>query len=139
MEGKMKNKRWEEREIKILSGFTTWVMNPKNQQKLRNIFAGICIAVAIILAFQFLTTSVYAQTNVNGAVSNFTDTIRSILIGPVAKTLCVGAFIAAAFFMLSGKWSAAISCVIAGILLGFANNIAQAIFNTTGNSSSSNW
>jgi type IV secretory pathway VirB2 component (pilin) len=135
----MKSKIWEERKIKILTGFTAWVMDPENQKKLRKVFAGICIAIAIILAFQFLTNPAYAQTNVNGAVTNFTDTIRSILIGPVAKTLCVGAFIAAAFFMLSGRWGAAISCVIAGILLGFANNIAQAIFNTTGNSTSSNW
>ncbi|MCL5408949.1 MAG: TrbC/VirB2 family protein [Candidatus Omnitrophica bacterium] len=133
----MNKRKLEERRVKILTGITAWIMNPENQRKLRNIFAGICIAVAIVLAFQFLTGIAYASTNVNGAVTNFTDTIRSILVGPVAKTLCIGAFIAAAFFMLSGKWGAAISCVIAGILLGFANNIAQAIFNTTGNSS--NW
>jgi type IV secretory pathway VirB2 component (pilin) len=131
--------KFEEKQIKILTGFTAWIMNPENQHTLRNIFAAICITVAIILTFQFLTTIAYAQTNVNGAVTNFTDTIRAILVGPVAKTLCVASFISAAFFMLSGKWKAAISCIIAGILLGFANNIAQAVFNTTSNTTSSNW
>ncbi len=135
----MNKRKWEEKWVKIMADITAWIMNPENQQELRNIFAGICFTLAIILAFQFFTTTVYAQTNVNGAVTNFTNSIRTILVGPVAKTLCIGAFIAAAFFMLSGKWGAAISCVIAAILLGFANNIAQAIFNTNAGSSSTNW
>ena len=133
----MNKRKLEERQIKTSAVITAWIMNPENQRKLRKFFAGICIAIALILILQSLTTMAYASTNVNGAVTNFTDTIRSILVGPVAKTLCVGAFIAAAFFMLSGRWGVAISCVIAAILLGFANNIAQAIFNT--NSGSNNW
>ena len=87
------------------------------------------ISLALILIGMFLfATGLFAQSSVEGEFRSFADTLRSILVGPVAKTLAVGCFIGAGIFFMLGKIGIAIGCIVGGIFLGFAERIAEAVF-----------
>ena len=70
----------------------------------------------------------FAQSSIEGEFRSFADTLRNILVGPVAKTLAVGCFIGAGIFFMLGKIGIAIGCIVGGIFLGFAERIAEAVF-----------
>ncbi|MEM4134429.1 MAG: TrbC/VirB2 family protein [Candidatus Micrarchaeia archaeon] len=82
----------------------------------------------IVLGVVLLATNAFAQSGVEGEMSRFAETLRNILVGPVAKTLAVGCFIGAGIFFMLGKIGIAIGCIVGGIFLGFAERIAEAVF-----------
>jgi type IV secretory pathway VirB2 component (pilin) len=87
------------------------------------------IALALVLiGVLLITTNLFAQSGVEGEFSNFGQTLKNILVGPVAKTLAVGCFIGAGVFFMLGKIGIAIGCIVGGIFLGFAERIAEAVF-----------
>ncbi len=87
------------------------------------------IALILVVAGVVLFASnVFAQGGVEGEIGSFAETLRNILVGPVAKTLAVGCFVGAGVFMMLGKMGIAIGCIVGGIFLGFAQRIAESVF-----------
>jgi len=82
----------------------------------------------LVLGVILLTSTAFAQSGVEGEMNQFAQTLRNILVGPVAKTLAVGCFIGAGIFFMLGKIGIAIGCIVGGIFLGFAERIAEAVF-----------
>jgi len=87
------------------------------------------IAVLLVIAgVVLLVSNVFAATGVESEITNFADTLKNILVGPVAKTLAVGCFVGAGIFFMLGKMGLAIGCIVGGIFLGFAEKIAESVF-----------
>lgn len=82
----------------------------------------------VVVGVVFLVSNVFAASGVEGEITNFADTLKNILVGPVAKTLAVGCFVGAGVFFMLGKMGLAIGCIIGGIMLGFAEKIAESVF-----------
>ncbi|HRR95590.1 MAG TPA: TrbC/VirB2 family protein [Candidatus Ratteibacteria bacterium] len=84
--------------------------------------------VLVVVGVVLFTYNAFAASGVEGEITNFAETLRNILVGPVAKTLAVGCFIGAGIFFMLGKMGLAIGCIVGGIFLGFAEKIAESVF-----------
>lgn len=89
----------------------------------------VIAVVFLVLGIGFLAaTYVYAQGAVEKEVGQFAQTIINILNGPIGKALAIGCFIGCAMTLLGGRYGLAAACFVAGILLGFAGRLAEAVF-----------
>jgi len=84
--------------------------------------------VLVVVGVVLLASNVFAASGVESEISDFADTLKNILVGPVAKTLAVGCFVGAGVFFMLGKVGIAIGCIVGGIFLGFAQRIAESVF-----------
>lgn len=81
-----------------------------------------------VLGLMFLSGAVCAQSGIEGEVTNFANTLLNILHGPLGKVLAMAAFIGCGISLFTGRYGIAVCCFLAGILFGFAKNLAEAVF-----------